>query len=153
VFWKRCRIVDAFGHNRHHFAWSRSRRRELSLGKRRPWASKIRSARACARLITNIRRDGAGLVLEYVERNYKIGDTASILLRVPIVRLLPCPGLHLKNACVKYMNHNLAEWLSGGGCQHEGAIRNSATKSRYEASSEVRKVSRSLDPCHAPGSI
>jgi hypothetical protein len=46
--------------------------------------------------------------LEYVKRNYKIGDTVSILLPVAIVRILPCPRLHLKNTCVKYMNHELA---------------------------------------------
>jgi hypothetical protein len=66
---------------------------------------KITSARTYTRLIPNIRRDGAGRVLEYGKRKYKIGDTASI---APIIRILACPGIHFKNTRVKYMNHKLA---------------------------------------------
>jgi hypothetical protein len=51
-------VMENCGQIRHHFASSRSRRRELKLGERRPWASKITSARACTRLITDVRRDG-----------------------------------------------------------------------------------------------
>jgi hypothetical protein len=69
---------------------------------------KITSARTHTRLIRNIRRDGAGRVLEYGKRNYKIGDTASILVHAPIIRILACAGIRFKNTRVEYMNHKLA---------------------------------------------